>query len=215
MHLGRQLGLGLGAAALSVAMVGGVAAAAFQPAARQAEVDETKRPPLAKLEQLLESLVTAGKLTAEQRDAILAGLRELAARPTPKPATPEHKKEGERRDERKAEQKLRIDVHTLLRDSTKSALTYIGIDMRALQVELRAGKSLADVAVAKGKTREDLIAAITAPATARLTELTASGKVTAEQATKIGEQVAAAAAKIADAKTVARSGTAPGNAKKR
>lgn len=230
MHLGKT-GLGLGVAVLGVTLAGGVAAAAMQPAdvhqallhpaAGQAAQDERKGPPLARLEQLLGSLVAAGKLTAEQRDAILAGLRDLEAKPakerpaaTPKPAKPEPKERADK-DARKAEQKLRIEVHALLRDSTKSALAYLGLDRQALQAELRAGKSLADVAVAQGKTREGLIAAITAPASARLAERVTAGTVTAEQAAKLGEQVAAAAAKIADGKTASRSGTAPGNAKKR
>lgn len=45
-----------------------------------------------------------------------------------------------------------------------TAATYIGITEAALRAELEAGKSLADVAVANGKTRDGLIAALTATA---------------------------------------------------
>lgn len=49
-----------------------------------------------------------------------------------------------------------------------AAATYIGITTDALRTELRAGASLADVAVAHGKTRDGLLAALTAATTAQL-----------------------------------------------
>lgn len=52
-----------------------------------------------------------------------------------------------------------------------AAATYIGITPEALRTELRAGKSLADVAVANGKTRDGLIAALNTAATAQITTL--------------------------------------------
>lgn len=45
-----------------------------------------------------------------------------------------------------------------------AAATYIGITEAALRAELEAGKSLAEVAVANGKTRDGLVAALTAAA---------------------------------------------------
>ena len=45
-----------------------------------------------------------------------------------------------------------------------TAATYIGITEAALRTELQAGKSLAEVAVANGKTRDGLIAALSAAA---------------------------------------------------
>ena len=52
-----------------------------------------------------------------------------------------------------------------------TAATYIGITEAALRTELASGKSLADVAVANGKTRDGVIAALTAAATAEITTL--------------------------------------------
>lgn len=46
-----------------------------------------------------------------------------------------------------------------------TAATYIGITEDALRAELQAGKSLAEVAVANGKTRDGLIAALSQAAT--------------------------------------------------
>ncbi|HZP94814.1 MAG TPA: hypothetical protein VFC31_00565 [Candidatus Limnocylindria bacterium] len=52
-----------------------------------------------------------------------------------------------------------------------TAATYIGITEDALRTELRSGKSLADVAVAHGKTRDGLIAALVQASTTEITTL--------------------------------------------
>ena len=57
------------------------------------------------------------------------------------------------------------------RNWVATAATYIGITQAALRTELASGKSLADVAVANGKTRDGVIAALTAAATSEITTL--------------------------------------------
>src|SRR5690242_16437550 len=52
-----------------------------------------------------------------------------------------------------------------------TAATYIGVTEDALRTELQTGKSLADVAVAHGKTRDGLVAALAAAATTEITTL--------------------------------------------
>jgi hypothetical protein len=52
-----------------------------------------------------------------------------------------------------------------------TAATYIGITEDALRTELATGKSLADVAVAHGKTRDGLIAALVQASTTEITTL--------------------------------------------
>lgn len=52
-----------------------------------------------------------------------------------------------------------------------TAAAYIGITEEALRVELKAGKSLAEVAVANGKTRDGLIAALSAAASEAIGDL--------------------------------------------
>jgi hypothetical protein len=52
-----------------------------------------------------------------------------------------------------------------------TAATYIGVTEDALRTELGTGKSLAEVAVAHGKTRDGLIAALTQAATTEITTL--------------------------------------------
>lgn len=56
-------------------------------------------------------------------------------------------------------------------DLLAAAATYIGVSETALRDELRAGKSLAEVAVANGKTRDGLIAALTQTAGQAIAQL--------------------------------------------
>lgn len=53
----------------------------------------------------------------------------------------------------------------------QTAATYIGISESDLRTQLQAGKSLADIAVANGKTRDGLIAALVQAATTDITAL--------------------------------------------
>lgn len=53
-------------------------------------------------------------------------------------------------------------------DGFAAAAEYIGISEEDLRTELQAGKSLAEIAVANGKTREGLIAALSAAATEKI-----------------------------------------------
>src|SRR5258705_9198550 len=50
-----------------------------------------------------------------------------------------------------------------------TAATYIGITEAALRTELQTGQTLAQIAVAHGKTRDGLIAALSAEATKQIT----------------------------------------------
>ena len=236
----RQAALVFGTTVLSVALLGGVSAAAFLPVDAEStahpERVEKAKPPLPDLETILDQLVVAGRITATQREAILAAVQQFqdtaeekrAADATrePKAETKERapkadkadeatKKDKQDKTERKSEQKLRIDVHKLLADSLRSAVAYLGLEAKAVEEQLRTGKSLADVAAANGKDRAGLIDAISAAADAKVDELTAQSTLTAEQAARTKTQVAEAAAKIADAKTSIRKVTAPGQAKKR
>ena len=56
-------------------------------------------------------------------------------------------------------------------DMFTTAANYIGISVADLRTELQAGKSLADVAVEKGKTRDGLIAALTQAESQRIAQL--------------------------------------------
>ncbi len=63
----------------------------------------------------------------------------------------------------------------------KAAADTLGMTVQNLQTELRAGKSLSDVAKEKGKTDQDLTTAVTAAVKAQLDPLVQSGKLTQQQ----------------------------------
>jgi polyhydroxyalkanoate synthesis regulator phasin len=62
---------------------------------------------------------------------------------------------------------------------------YLGITPQELRSELRAGKSLAQVATAHGKTVEGLVDAIVGPAKARLDRAVANGHLTRQRADEL------------------------------
>ena len=62
---------------------------------------------------------------------------------------------------------------------------YLGITPQELRSELRAGKSLAQIATAHGKTVDGLVDAIVAPAKARLDRAVANGHLTRQRADEI------------------------------
>ena len=73
----------------------------------------------------------------------------------------------------------------------KSAAAFIGITVEQLRTELRAGKSMAQVATTKGKTEADLEAAIVADAQKHLASAVADGKLTSEKAAQALERLKA------------------------
>lgn len=62
-----------------------------------------------------------------------------------------------------------------------AAATYLGLSEQELHEQLRAGKSLAEVATAQGKTADGLKAALTDALTTKLDEAVAAGKLTEER----------------------------------
>lgn len=221
MQVTKQLALGVGTVALSLALIGGVAAAALTPADAQAQHEKGK-PPVAKIEEILGKLVFEGKLTVEQKDAIIARLK-LAAQKVEEKRPAHEAKRDEKRDEKKSEAKRnekkdqqRKEVHRLLGSAHRLAGEHLGLSQKALGEQLRSGKSLAEVAGTDSKpetTRGSLITAITAPAAARLAELKASGKLTEAQAVAAAAQLRSAAEKIVDARRDVRKGATPAKPK--
>jgi hypothetical protein len=64
----------------------------------------------------------------------------------------------------------------------EAAADYIGVSVSDLLTDLRAGKSLADIATAHGKTVDGLVTALTAQEKNRLDAAVAAGTITAAQA---------------------------------
>lgn len=189
------------ATAFTTALIGGVALAGFQPfagtdgatvggpTASATEKDRPKDP----LKDVLDGLVAKGTITQAQADAIVQALHD--ARPSPKPNVPDVKpgRPGI------------PSVMSFVGDLTKAASQYLGIDLKALTTELRAGKSLADIANATpGKSAQGLIETLTAAANAKLDQAVAANRLTADQAATLKPKIAA------EIKTaVARSFTKP------
>jgi hypothetical protein len=66
-----------------------------------------------------------------------------------------------------------------------TAATFLGMSVSDLQTALRSGKSLADVAKDKGKSVDDLVTALLAPAKTNLDQAVKDGKITQSQETAI------------------------------
>ena len=75
---------------------------------------------------------------------------------------------------------IRVRVHRV-----GPVTKYLGITPQELRSELRAGKSLAQIATAHGKTVDGLVDAIVAPAKARLDKAVANGHLTRQRADEI------------------------------
>jgi len=67
----------------------------------------------------------------------------------------------------------------------EAAADYIGVSVSELQTDLKAGKSLADIATAHGKTVDGLVTALTAQEKQRLDAAVTAGAITAAQAQTI------------------------------
>jgi len=80
----------------------------------------------------------------------------------------------------------------------QAAATYLGISVQDLQTKLRSGQTLAQIAVTAGKTRDGLIAALVADATAKIDQAVKDSKLTADQATKIKADLQAHITKLVD-----------------
>ena len=90
-------------------------------------------------------------------------------------------------------------LKTFVGDATAAARDYLGLTRQDLATQLRSGKSLADIANATpGKSRDGLVAAITASTGANIDKAQAAGTLTAEQARALKEKAAAAIAALVD-----------------
>ena len=157
---------------LSLAVTSAAAFAAFQPDTRpmltsavegasttvQAEREGNGKGK-DRIKEVLDKLVAKGVITQAQEDAIVAAFKEAA---------------GDR------------DEHGLklaLGDLMKISADYLGLTKDDLMAQMKAGKSLGEIANATaGKSREGLITFDTAHVIAQLDKAVADGKITQERA---------------------------------
>jgi hypothetical protein len=83
-------------------------------------------------------------------------------------------------------------------DLMGAAATYIGVTVEELRAELEAGKTLAQVATERGKTRDGLVAALTNTANAAIDQKAADGSITAERAAELKAAVPAQIERLVD-----------------
>lgn len=184
---GTKWPLAIAAGAFTTALIGGAALAGFQPFATSdattvggptAGLAENSGP-TDKLKAILKGLVAKGTVTQPQADAILQAVKDAAPTPRPnvKPARPSVP-----------------GVRSFVRDLTKAASDYLGMDLKTLVTQLRDGKSVADVAnglTDKSKNAAGLVATLTQAANDKLDQAVAANKLTADQAATLKPKIAA------------------------
>lgn len=113
----------------------------------------------------LDAAVAAGKLTQARETTMLSRLQTAVTNLVNRTAKAH------------AERRMHVRPAAILRP----ALTYLGLDLKAVVAQLRNGKTLADVAVAQGKTAAGLVDAIVGAVKTKLDARVAAGKLTAAQ----------------------------------
>ena len=187
---------------LSLAVTGAAALAAFQPPAETITVAATDTGIAASvhaekdgdgLRAVLARLVQNGTITQAQAEAILSALKQ---------ATEERKKDREeKKKDRDGEREGAAILKRVLGDMLKLSVGYIGLPHEAVGAQLKAGKSLAEIASTQpGKSREGLIAHIEAQVSAQLDKLVAEGKITKERADEARSHLAERVTKFVDHK---------------
>lgn len=168
---GKKVVLAGGAAALTAALLGGAALAAFAPvtydpvSAAQAEVGSAApaNDGGEKLKAVLDALAARGVITAAQVDAILTAVRDAEPK----------KRDGEA-------------MKRILGNLLEASARYLGLTGGDLKTKLQ-GTSLGAIADATpGKTRAGLVAALQTAVNAAIDRALAAGTITSEQADKAG-----------------------------
>ena len=169
------LGIGLlGGIAFAATPITGDVVSSIVSDANGTLAEQDKRD--GKLKAALDALVAKGVITQAQEDAVIAALHD-----------------GQR--DRKDHPKLREFVG----DVAKASADYLGIPADQLKDQLKAGKSLGQIANATaGKSRDGLLKALDEAAGKRIDAAVDTGKLTKDQATALRTKVDAAMVKIVD-----------------
>jgi hypothetical protein len=131
---------------------------------------------------LIQALVAA----QQQSIATLVDQKGIGARPSPGPGRPFPGFPGPAG--------FRVGENPLA-----AAATYLGITQADLGTKLRAGQTLAQIANAtSGKSRDGLIAALVADATAKIDAAQKAGTITADQATQLKANLTARETQLVD-----------------
>jgi polyhydroxyalkanoate synthesis regulator phasin len=144
------------------------------------------------LEETLKELVANGTLTQAQADAIMSSLKtKIEAGGKGGPGGPGWHGPGD----------------GMQKEIMDAVAAVIGVDSASIITDLKAGKSLAEIAQAHGVDPQKVIDVITAKITAQIDQGVADGKITAERAAKMKAQIAE---HVAEMVNEAHTGHGPG-----
>ena len=185
---GKTWALAVAAGAITMTLIGGGAMAGVQPfgsadpvtrgtlnepGADLTQQDSPLATPKDHLKATLDALVKKGTITQAQEDSILQALKD--ATPPAKPARP-----------------AAPNVRAFVGDLTRAAGAYLGLSQQDLAMQLRAGKSVADIATGvQGKNSTELVTLLTKTAADRVDQAVAAKKLTPEQAAALKPKIAA------------------------
>jgi len=148
------------------------------PGDTTAPAQPAKPDPSTKLQDVLKPLVADGTITQDQADKVVAAL--VAARPGGGQGGPGGFPGGGHRGPGG------FGVPGgLIGQGLDVVATTLGITTAEVRTALQGGQSLADLAVSKGKTAQDVIDAVVAEATTKINTAVTAGKLTQDQADKL------------------------------
>lgn len=183
----KRLALAVAAGAFTTALVGGAAFAAFQPAQTAEPTAVTSAPstgaspdrgPADRLKAILAPLVANGTISQAQADAVLKAVHDAAAA-----KKPEHRGPG------------------YLGDVLKVTSDYLGVPAATVAAQLRAGKSLAEIADGMPPhSRAGLVDALTTAANKKVDAAVSEKKLTTDQATALRAKLATEIGRLVDHK---------------
>lgn len=159
--------LGGGAFALNTVLPAG---AQTDPGSQSQSEPARKHPKGERVKSALDKLVQDGTLTQAQADAVVEALKD----------------EFPGKDKGRGEK-----LHKLLRGTLEVSATTIGITPEELKTELKAGKSIAEVAAEHNVSVDAVKQALVDAATAKINEAVANGRITQERADKLIENLPA------------------------
>jgi polyhydroxyalkanoate synthesis regulator phasin len=151
------------------------------PGDTTAPATPAKPDPSTRLQDVLKPLVADGTITQDQADKVVAAL--VAARPNGGPGGLPGG--GPLGGHRGPGGPGFGGPGGLIGQGLDVVATTLGITTAEVRTALQGGQSLADLAVSKGKTAQDVIDAVVAEATTKINAAVTAGKLTQDQADKL------------------------------
>ncbi|MBK5331519.1 MAG: hypothetical protein JJD93_06075 [Ilumatobacteraceae bacterium] len=163
-----------------------------------ASADPVRPDPTTKLGEVLKPLVDDGTITQDQADKVIAAI--VAARPADGPGG--HRGPGGPGG---------VFEGRIFGAGLDVVATTLGMTTDEVRTAMQGGQTIADLAVSKGKTAQDVIDAVVAAATTKINDQVTAGNLTQAQADKLIANVPTIAADfVNNVKTPGGPGFGPG-----